>query len=175
MKNGERATGVTGRDRARIGETVHGVTEQRTDVGPVVTISRGPGTGQCFWLGYRDITIIGRNTDCDVALSHSTVSAQHAEIRRIRDEFVLVDLGSLNGSYVRTQPVDTIPLCNDDEISIGIFRLVISGLDDLSTGRCDHGSPSGGGHELNAQPVSERAGVAPEKLPTTSGQVMGEC
>jgi pSer/pThr/pTyr-binding forkhead associated (FHA) protein len=104
------------------------VARQERDGGAVVTIIRGPGSGQRFWLGCCDVTIIGRHIDCDIALSHPTVSARHAEIRRIQDEFVLVDLGSLNGSYVHAQLVDTIQLSNDDEISIGVFRLVISEL-----------------------------------------------
>ena len=39
-------------------------------------------------------------------------------------EFRVVDLGSLNGTYVNRQPVPSAVLANGDEIQIGKFRLV---------------------------------------------------
>jgi len=37
---------------------------------------------------------------------------------------VVVDVGSLNGTYVNREPVDTALLANGDEVQIGKFRLV---------------------------------------------------
>jgi pSer/pThr/pTyr-binding forkhead associated (FHA) protein len=37
---------------------------------------------------------------------------------------VVVDVGSLNGTYVNREPVDTAVLANGDEVQIGKFRLV---------------------------------------------------
>ena len=53
-----------------------------------------------------------------------TVSRRHAEFRRDAGEFVVVDVGSLNGTYVNREPVDTAVLANGDEVQIGKFRLV---------------------------------------------------
>lgn len=36
---------------------------------------------------------------------------------------MLVDLGSLSGSYVIHAPVDTVVLINGDELAVGAFRL----------------------------------------------------
>ena len=36
----------------------------------------------------------------------------------------MVDVGSLNGTYVNREPVDTAVLANGDEVQIGKFRLV---------------------------------------------------
>jgi pSer/pThr/pTyr-binding forkhead associated (FHA) protein len=40
------------------------------------------------------------------------------------NEFHVVDVGSLNGTYVNREPVDSAVLANGDEVQIGKFRLV---------------------------------------------------
>jgi len=52
------------------------------------------------------------------------VSRRHAEFRNDHGEFIVVDVGSLNGTYVNREPVDTAVLANGDEVQIGKFRLV---------------------------------------------------
>ena len=53
-----------------------------------------------------------------------TVSRRHAEFRLDGNEFQVVDVGSLNGTYVNREPVDSATLTNGDEVQIGKFRLV---------------------------------------------------
>ena len=53
-----------------------------------------------------------------------STAARHAEFRRRNSEFQVVDVGSLNGTYVNREPVDTAVLVNGDEVQIGKFRLV---------------------------------------------------
>ena len=50
--------------------------------------------------------------------------SQRAEFRLGDNEFQVVDVGSLNGTYVNREPVDTASLSNGDEVQIGKFRLV---------------------------------------------------
>ncbi len=45
-----------------------------------------------------------------------TVSRRHAEFRLGDNEFQVVDVGSLNGTYVNREPVDTASLSNGDEV-----------------------------------------------------------
>jgi pSer/pThr/pTyr-binding forkhead associated (FHA) protein len=52
------------------------------------------------------------------------VSRRHAEFRLEGSEFQVVDVGSLNGTYVNREPVDSATLANGDEVQIGKFRLV---------------------------------------------------
>lgn len=52
------------------------------------------------------------------------MSRRHAEFRRNGEGFQVVDVGSLNGTYVNREPVDTSTLANGDEVQIGKFRLV---------------------------------------------------
>jgi hypothetical protein len=47
-----------------------------------------------------------------------------AEFRCVSGEFQIVDVGSLNGTYVNGEPVDSAVLANGDEVQIGKFRLV---------------------------------------------------
>ncbi|HZZ51465.1 MAG TPA: FHA domain-containing protein [Pseudonocardia sp.] len=94
--------------------------------GPGLHVTRGPEAGRRFELVTGAASIIGRHPECGVVLPDVTVSRRHAEIRSSGDGFVLVDCGSLNGTYVNRQPVDTVTLSDGDEIAIGVARLRFS-------------------------------------------------
>ena len=49
---------------------------------------------------------------------------RHAEFRLENGEFWVVDIGSLNGTYLNRKPVQSAVLANGDEIQIGPVRLV---------------------------------------------------
>jgi pSer/pThr/pTyr-binding forkhead associated (FHA) protein len=68
----------------------------------------------------------GRHPDSDIFLDDITVSRRHAEFRRENGKFRIVDAGSLNGTYINRQSVDSaVLLANRDEIQIGKVRLVV--------------------------------------------------
>ena len=89
----------------------------------LLVVKRGPNAGSRFLLD-RSTTSAGRHPDSDIFLDDVTVSRRHAEFRRDAGEFVVVDVGSLNGTYVNREPVDTAVLATGDEVQIGKFRLV---------------------------------------------------
>ena len=89
----------------------------------LLVVRRGPNAGARFLLDH-DVTTSGRHPDSDIFLDDVTVSRRHAEFRREGGDFVVVDVGSLNGTYVNREPVDTAMLANGDEVQIGKFRLV---------------------------------------------------
>ena len=89
----------------------------------LLVVKRGPNAGSRFLLD-RETTNAGRHPDSDIFLDDVTVSRRHAEFRREGNDFVVVDVGSLNGTYVNREPVDTSVLANGDEVQIGKFRLV---------------------------------------------------
>jgi pSer/pThr/pTyr-binding forkhead associated (FHA) protein len=66
----------------------------------------------------------GRHPASEIFLDDMTVSRRHAQFRFENGEFRIVDTGSLNGTYVNRQPVDSTVLAHGDEIQIGNFRLV---------------------------------------------------
>src|ERR1700742_2908988 len=89
----------------------------------LLVVKRGPNAGSGFLLD-QPITSAGRNPDSDIFLDDVTVSRRHAEFRLENNEFNVVDVGSLNGTYVNREPVDSAVLANGDEVQIGKFRLV---------------------------------------------------
>lgn len=102
----------------------------------LLVVKRGPNAGSRFLLD-KETTNAGRHPDSDIFLDDVTVSRRHAEFRREGNDFVVVDVGSLNGTYVNREPVDTSVLANGDEVQIGKFRLVfLTGpVDGGQTGR----------------------------------------
>ncbi len=89
----------------------------------ILVIKKGPDAGMRFVIN-RDVIVIGRHPESDIFLDDITVSRKHAEIRRGESAFNLVDTGSLNGTYLNRERIETSPLTNGDEIQIGKFRLL---------------------------------------------------
>ncbi len=91
--------------------------------GPALVVRSGGGmAGQSFQPAEGQ-TLIGRSPECDVFLDDVTVSRRHAELVREGDTFTIRDLGSLNGTYVNRQRIETTRLSDDDEVQIGKYRL----------------------------------------------------
>lgn len=89
----------------------------------LLVVKRGPNAGSRFLLD-QATTSAGRHPDSDIFLDDVTVSRRHAEFRSEGGTFTVVDVGSLNGTYVNREPVDSAALSNGDEVQIGKFRLV---------------------------------------------------
>jgi pSer/pThr/pTyr-binding forkhead associated (FHA) protein len=89
----------------------------------LLVVKRGPNAGSRFLLD-QAVTSAGRHPDSDIFLDDVTVSRRHAEFRLEGPDFQVVDVGSLNGTYVNREPVDSAVLANGDEVQIGKFRLV---------------------------------------------------
>jgi hypothetical protein len=70
-----------------------------------------------------DPVTIGRLPECDVVLSDPNVSRRHAEVRRRGNDFVVVDLGSTNGTRVNGAGVRERRLNDGDEITLGGTRV----------------------------------------------------
>ena len=90
----------------------------------MLLVKRGPNAGSRFLLD-QPITSAGRHVDSDIFLDDVTVSRRHAEFRLKNSEVQIVDVGSLNGTYVNREPVDSAVLANGDEVQIGKFRLML--------------------------------------------------
>ena len=92
-----------------------------TDLG-ILVVRRGPNAGSTFALDAAT-TSIGRHPDSDLFLDDVTVSRRHALIKRTPDGYTISDAGSLNGTYVRGERIDTTELTDMSEVQIGRFVL----------------------------------------------------
>jgi len=91
--------------------------------GPALVIHAGGGrVGESFAIEGEQVAI-GRRADSDVLLDDVTVSRDHALLIKRAGEWFLDDLGSLNGTYVNRERIDSIGLKEGDELQIGKFRL----------------------------------------------------
>ena len=63
--------------------------------------------------------VIGRMEGCDVILADPGVSRRHAEIRREGDEWVVIDLGSTNGTEINGKRVNRHRLTPGDRLVFG--------------------------------------------------------
>jgi pSer/pThr/pTyr-binding forkhead associated (FHA) protein len=72
-------------------------------------------------------TSIGRSRDNDVHVADERASRRHARIELRQGFFVILDLDSVNGTFVNGQRVMRQALSNGDEILIGETRLRFRG------------------------------------------------
>jgi hypothetical protein len=75
-------------------------------------------TGDRVPLGEYVVTV-GRNEDSTIVLADPNVSRHHAEVRPAGDGFVVVDLGSTNGTRVNGAKVAEHLLVDGDEVRFG--------------------------------------------------------
>jgi pSer/pThr/pTyr-binding forkhead associated (FHA) protein len=98
------------------------VTDVAAQSGALVIRSGGGRVGQSFPMTGEKMTI-GRSPETSVFLDDVTVSREHATLVRRGGEWFLDDSGSLNGTYVNRQRVDSHRLEDGDELQIGKFKL----------------------------------------------------
>jgi pSer/pThr/pTyr-binding forkhead associated (FHA) protein len=100
-----------------------GRTVLETEPVPYLLITTGPGRGQTFEL--RGEVHLGRSRTNAVALSDGKVSRNHARLEPVRGTYILIDLGSANGTFVNgvrvSQPVR---LRDGDILQAGDTQLV---------------------------------------------------
>jgi FHA domain len=91
--------------------------------GAALVIRSGGGrTGESFVLDGDRLTI-GRRPDSAVFLDDVTVSRDHAILVRRGEDWYLDDCGSLNGTYVNRERIESHRLEDGDEMQIGKYKL----------------------------------------------------
>ncbi len=88
----------------------------------LLVVTRGPTAGSRLGLT-KTVTTVGRHPDSDIFLDDITVSRRHAELHRGESGFIVRDVGSLNGTYLNRERVESGPVKNGDELQIGKFKL----------------------------------------------------
>ena len=88
----------------------------------MLVVRHGPNAGSSYRLE-QPATAIGRHPDSDIFLDDITVSRRHVVVEHGAEGYSLLDVGSLNGTYVNRKRVDEIQLRYGDEVQIGRYRL----------------------------------------------------
>ena len=87
---------------------------------PMLVVKEGQLTGK-DWVLDRDVTTLGRGVECDIVLPERPISRMHARIERHNQGYLLIDLGSKNGTHVNGQEVKQPRWLQDgDEIQIAL-------------------------------------------------------
>jgi predicted component of type VI protein secretion system len=66
----------------------------------------------------KDLTLVGRKEDCDLRISHKSVSKMHCVIVKTDGLLLVRDLGSTNGTRVNGQRVRRAALLPNDQLTI---------------------------------------------------------
>ena len=106
--------------------TVPDLMAQQRPSHPVLTIVKGPQTGQTFELNLPQISL-GRDPKSSVFLNDMTVSRNHATIDLSNLSLgyaTIEDLDSLNGTWVDGAIINKATLRDGSTIQIGTFRMV---------------------------------------------------
>jgi pSer/pThr/pTyr-binding forkhead associated (FHA) protein len=80
---------------------------------------------------------IGRAPDNAIAIDNVAVSTHHARIEIQQGRMILSDLGSLNGTFVNSQRVNSATLKDGDVISIGKHSIQVDEMDRMELTRAD--------------------------------------
>jgi len=88
---------------------------------PRLILTEGPNT---YTLEVDKIFRIGRHPDNDLPLKSTQVSRWHAEIRREQGHYKVIDLDSLNGTWVNKKRIQNRLLRQGDMLQIGEVRIV---------------------------------------------------
>lgn len=87
-------------------------------------IETGPNAGESFEIKPDDVFVIGRGNDSHTRIQDPTLSRIHCRIDWDQGEPVLVDSGSVSGTYLNGKKIERRNLANDDVITIGVSKMV---------------------------------------------------
>ena len=90
-----------------------------------ILVFRADAVHRAIELGSRVVTI-GRGAQNDIVLDDPdrTISRFHAEVRPEDGRYVLVDLGSQNGTWSEEKRIDRLELKRGTPVMIGPYRLI---------------------------------------------------
>lgn len=129
----------------------------------MLTVISGLNAGQAFSLDTPK-HVLGRGSEADLWIEDPGVSRRHAYILREGDSYVLVDEGSMNGTFVRGEQVKRCALASGDRIQLGpnvmlSFTIVDDAEEELRKRMYDTSTRDSLTRAFNRQYFFERLGI----------------
>jgi hypothetical protein len=72
-----------------------------------------------------EMLVIGRSSDCDLAIDDRAISRHHARLRRTIEGWDVLDLGSTNGTWLNGRRITSAVARPGDELDLGDRRFVL--------------------------------------------------
>jgi pSer/pThr/pTyr-binding forkhead associated (FHA) protein len=91
----------------------------------------GANKGNSYYLQNNRL-IVGRGEKVDIQTGDTKTSREHAELTKVKDTYVITDLGSQNGIIVNEQKHKKVALVDGDKIILGqtVYKFNILNLDE---------------------------------------------
>lgn len=70
--------------------------------------------------------LIGKGSDCDIIIAHSSISRRHCQAALVDRTITLTDLGSTNGTYVNNQLIHQEFVVPGDKVSLGSVHFTVA-------------------------------------------------
>lgn len=118
----------------------------------------------------RPTNLVGRSSECDIALAAAHLSRRHAELNIVDGVLYVKDLGSANGTFLNGRQVTEARIKRGDELRFDTLSFgVIGPADDMSqTTVRQPGKPALNGGKPKTQPVVGQSVNSPSPEPQKS-------
>ncbi len=73
----------------------------------------------------KELSLVGRDADCDVQLDHKSVSKQHCVLVKTDGLILVRDLGSTNGTRVNGQRIRRAALLPNDTLAVANLKFTV--------------------------------------------------
>ncbi len=113
----------------------------------------------------KDLTLVGRDDDCDLKVDHKSVSKIHCVIVKTDGLLLLRDLGSTNGTRVNGQRVRRAALLPNDVLAVANVKYAIRFGADLEA---ELAAADGHPERTEVDPVPIRRNSLPDVYPEPS-------
>ncbi|MEW6261950.1 MAG: FHA domain-containing protein [Thermodesulfobacteriota bacterium] len=122
-----------------------------------------------FLLGQGTV-IIGRSLECDIRIDNPAVSRRHASLENVKDEYILTDLGSSNGTFLNGQPLKgTATLKPGDVIGLGKFELLFQDSPKAAVEKVMGGMDMEATMMVDSEAMAKAFQSAPDAVTSVSG------
>jgi Nif-specific regulatory protein len=93
------------------------------EMNPRLTAIAGRLKGSIFTIEDLPV-VIGRDTTATLCIADASVSRRHSQIEKEEEDFVILDLESLNGTFINDVPVKRRKLQHGDRVRIGDSQFI---------------------------------------------------